>query len=51
MESEFVDGDHNDKWCTKKVNGWFGLEGEPRPKSYVDVLVGTPHMLMEEIWA
>ena len=38
----FVDGDHNDRWCTKKVVDGFGLEGEPRPKSYVEVMIGTP---------
>ena len=38
----FVDGDYDDGWCTKKVDDGFGLEGESRPKSYVDVLVGTP---------
>ena len=40
------DGDgHNDRWCTRKVDDRFGLEGEPRPKSYVDVLVGTPKVV------
>ena len=38
----FDDGAHNDKWCTKRVDGGFGLEGEPRPKSYVEVVIGTP---------
>ena len=48
----FDDGDHHDEWCTKKDDG-FGLEGEPRSKSYVDVLVTWLghqewfHMLME----
>ena len=40
----FDDGGHNDRWCTKKDDG-FGLEGELRPKSYVDVLVGTPRVV------
>ena len=41
----FVSGGHNVKWCTKKVDDGFGLEGEPRPKSYVDVLVGTTRVV------
>ena len=28
--------------CTKKVDNGFDLKGEPRLKSYVDVVVGTP---------
>ena len=38
----FDDGGHNDRWCTKKVDDGFGLDGEPRPKSYVEVVIGTP---------
>ena len=38
----FDDGGHNDRWCTKRVNDGFGLKGEPRPKSYVEVVIRTP---------
>ena len=31
--------------ATKRVDDGFGLDGEPRPKSYVDVLVGTPRVV------
>ncbi|CAO2827145.1 unnamed protein product [Amaranthus hypochondriacus] len=41
----FDEGAHNDRWCTKRVDDGFGLEGEPRPKSYVDVLIGTPRVV------
>ena len=41
----FDDGGHNDRLCTKKVDDGFGLEGKPRPKLYVDVLVGTPRVV------
>lgn len=41
----FDDGGHNERWCTKKIDDGFGLEEEPRPKSYVNVLVGTPRVV------
>ena len=38
----FIDGDYHDGWCTKKVDDGFDLKGEPRPKSYVEIVIGTP---------
>lgn len=36
-----MNGGYHDEWCTKKVDDAFGLEGELRLKSYVDVVIGT----------
>ena len=36
-----MDGDYREGCDTKKIVDGFGLEGELRLKSYVDVLIGT----------